>query len=145
MATMSQVCETAVVISAAHADTIAVSVESDSRCNDHVEVSRVDEETAHGFPDTELISFELGIRRHFAKCHFCAGAQNRDENALVCAPTSFDDFSSIHFIVHRQEARDCFARIPGVRCAHAITNDVGRAGALVRRHITARVEGALAK
>ena len=145
MATMSQVCETTIVVTAAHADTIAVSVECDSRGDDNVEVPRIHEETAHGFPYAELISFELGVRRHFAKRHFGAGAQNRDENALVCAPTSFDDFSCIDFIVHWEETSDRFTRVPGACCAHAITNDVGRAGAFVRRHVATRIEGALAK
>ena len=142
---MSQVCKTTIVVTAAHADTIALSVECDSRRNDDIELSRVYEKPAHGFPDSKLISFELGIRCHFAKCHFGTGAQNRDENALVCAPASFDDFSRIDFIVHRQEARDRFARVPGASCAYAIADYFGRKGALVRRHVAASVEGALAK
>ena len=145
MAAMSQVCETTIVVAASHADAIALSVECDSWRNDHVEVSRIDQDAAHGFPDTELISFELRVRCHFAKRHFGAGAQNRDKNALVCAPTSFDDVSRIDFVMHRQETRKRLACIPGARCAHAIANNFGRTGAFVGRHVASSIERTLAE
>mgnify|MGYP001814069315 CR=1 FL=1 len=121
---MSQVRETTIVVSAAHADAVIVLIEGNRRRNDNVEPAGVDDETANRLPDAELISFQLSVTRHFAKRHSCAGAQNRHENALVCAPASFDDFACIDFVTHRQEAGDGFAGIPRVCRADTITNNL---------------------
>ena len=40
---VAEVCKTAVVITAAHSDAIAIAVESNGRCDDDVETSRVEQ------------------------------------------------------------------------------------------------------
>ena len=145
ISTMSKMGETTIVIRASHADAIAVLVECNSRRYYHVELSRIDEEATHRFPNAKLILFQFRVRSHFAKCHFGARAQNRYENALVCPPASLDDFSCIDFVMHWQETRYRVARIPGSSRANAIANDFGCALTILCRHIAAGAQGASAE
>jgi len=145
VASMPKMGKTTIVVTATHANTIVFIVESDSRSNDNVKGTSVGQEAAYGFPNTELVSFELGFGRHFAKCHFGAGAQNGDKNALFCAPTAFDDFSSIDLVLHRQETCDRVADVPGAGGEHALADDVGCMCAFVRGHVAASAQGTLAQ
>ncbi len=109
--TISQVGKTAIVVSASHADAIALIIESDRRRNDNIEAPGIDHEAANGFPNTEKILFELGLGIDLAKHHLRLAAQNRHKSALVCAPGGGNDFVGIDFIAHWQEARE---RLAGV-------------------------------
>ena len=142
---MAQMGKAAVVISAAHTDAIAIPVECHGRGDDQIKMSRVDKKATYRFPDAKLISFEFRFGSHFAKRHSGARAQNRDENALVCAPTFFNDFACIYFVMHRYEACHRVACVPGRSCANAIANSFGCADAFFCGHVSAGAQGALAK
>lgn len=102
--------ETAIVITTPHADTIAIVVESNGRRYHDIENFRVEQESAYRFPDAEMVLLQFGIRRDLTEHHLRLTAQNRNEDALVCAPRALDDLARIDFIVHRQEAADRLAR-----------------------------------
>ena len=111
---MSQERKTPIVIRTAHADSIAFVVKNNGWRDDHIELVRVDQEATRGLPDAEAILFEFGVGSDFAKHHLRRTAQNRNENALVCAPCASDDFSRIDFVVHRQVTADGLGRVKRV-------------------------------
>src|SRR5210317_1124995 len=90
---------------------MSVLVECNCWGDDEIEMSRFDQYAPCRCPDSEVSSFKLSAGCDFAKQHFCTPAQNRHENALVCAPRSLDDFTRIYFIVHRQVTADGIAGV----------------------------------
>ena len=103
---MFQKRKTSVVVSAAHAYPVPVLVECDRRCNDEFEFLRSEQKAACWLPGTKAVLLKFRIWENFAKDHFGPIAQNRDENALVCAPGTLDNFTCIDFVVHRQVTAD---------------------------------------
>jgi len=102
---LPQKSETAIVITAAHADSIVVLIESDHRSDDKIEHSWINQNASSWFPNTKAAARQFGLRSDRTKRHLRLAAQNRNENALVCAPGTFDDFACIYLVLHRQEAR----------------------------------------
>ena len=120
---MSKVRETSIIVGASHADSIAVAVENNGRRYNNIQLSRVNQESACRFPDTESVLFELGLGRDLAEHHLRRSAQNRNKNALVCAPSARNDFSRIDLVVHRQVAADRLARVILREFANALTDN----------------------
>ncbi len=115
---MTQECKTAIEIPCAHTDTMVVFVESNGRRNNKIEFLRPDKQTARWLPDAQAILFKFGVRSYFAEQHLCAAAQNRNENALICAPCTLNDLARVDFVVHRQVRAEQLAR-----CKFARVND----------------------
>ena len=106
LSTVSQKSECTIVVTAAHTDTMQVGVENNRRCNDDVELPGRNNKSACWFPDAHFVLCEFRVFEYFAKDHLSLLAQNRYENALVCAPGSFDDFTCIDLVVGRQVTAD---------------------------------------
>ena len=106
MPAVAQKGKATIVVTAAHADAIVVRVESDSRRYDDVESFWFAKYTSNRLPDSEPVALEFRVGLDFAKQHFCAAAQNRHENALICAPGALDDFTRIDLVVHGQETTE---------------------------------------
>jgi len=132
---MPQKGKTPIEIATAHADPMSVFIERDRRCNDQVEFSRRYQDPANGFPYTVSVLLEFSFRRCFAKEHFALGAQNRNKNALVCAPRGFDDVTCVDFVDHRQVTTDRVACIKLSGRDHSFTDNTGSCFALWAGHI----------
>jgi len=102
VSTVSQKCECSIVVTTPHPDTMRVLVENNRRCNDNVELSGRNNKSSCWFPYAHIVLCEFRVFEYFAKDHLPLLAQNRYENALVCAPCGFDDFTCIDFVIHRQ-------------------------------------------
>lgn len=98
-------------------------IKRNGRSDDEIELSRLNEEAARRFPKSERTLFKFRVGCDFAKQHFRAPAQNRYENALVCAPRSLDDFTCIDFVVHWQVTADGFAGVELARVTNSLAND----------------------
>lgn len=102
--------ETAVVITATHADSVSITVECDGRCNGDVEFLWRDQKAPSWLPNTEVVLLKFRFRTNFAEEHLMVVAQNWNKNALVCAPCGFNDRARVDFVMHRQVTTDERAR-----------------------------------
>src|SRR5210317_1202041 len=132
---MPQKGKTPIEIATAHADAMSFLIEYDGRCNDEVEFLRCYQNPANGLPYAERVLLEFRFGQCFAEEHFALAAQNRNKNALVCAPRCFDDVARVYFVDHWQVTTDRGARVKLTRRDHSFTNSFGGGSALFTIHI----------
>ena len=106
---MPQEGKTTVKISGTHADTMISFIECNRWRDNKIEFLGRNKQASRWLPDSEAILFEFGFRGDFTKKHLCTAAQNRDENALICAPRALNDFACIYFVMHWQIRANQFA------------------------------------
>ncbi len=99
---MARKGERAIVVTTAHADTMIVGVECDQWQNDPVERTRRDVDTVRGFPDSESIANNSGVRKELQKKHFAIARNSRCINALAEVPGGADERIEIDFVARGQ-------------------------------------------
>ena len=84
-------CESAIVVTAAHPDSMHCSIECNGRNNDPVEVTNGYPIAAAGLPDTESIANDSALRREKTEVHLRISRNDRNVNALATPPCRFDE------------------------------------------------------
>ena len=93
--------KTAIVITAAHADTVTIGIETDEWDKDDIEMPHVDRIFVQRFERSVLALRDPALRAKRAELHFSWRADHRRENPLFCAPTARNDFFCIDLVPHR--------------------------------------------
>ena len=94
--------ECAIKVTAAHADTVPLTIECNERSDDDIEFTCAGRLSRNGLPETEVVHRELRFGQRFAKQQKAVRAGYRQENALFCAPCALDDCSCIYLVPHWQ-------------------------------------------
>ena len=102
----SQKRKMTIEVAAAHADTIACIIKSNERCNNDIEVGRIDLEFRFWFPNSEPISGNRRFRQQIPERHITVTVDYRRKNALFCAPGALDDSVRIDLVPCCQIAGD---------------------------------------
>ena len=102
--TVAKKSECAIEITAAHADSVPLTVECNQWSDHDIEFTYVDTLSGNRLPKTEVIHREFRLRHRFPKLQMALRTRYWQENAFFCAPCALDYSTRIYLVPGRHVA-----------------------------------------
>lgn len=102
--TMLKKRETAIIVTAAHSNSMPLVVECDERSHNEIQVARFDRRACHRLPDSKRTALQQRIGPQISEEQYAVSGDDRAKNALICAPRARNDASRVNLIAHWQIA-----------------------------------------